>query len=169
LFWNIQVRNNGKYALIDTTGKVIKSLSASEVFAPSCGRILFEENGKYGYYDYKGNIAIPAIYTIANPFYEGIAIVCDNVKQSYGAINTKGAIVILCQYKRLEPFSEGFTMAQTNTKQWVYLNHKDDPAIADTFDTAYPFNEGLAIVSKGNKSFVIDKAGATQFYLPDKS
>lgn len=161
------VKNNGKYALMDTTGKTIKSLSANEVFAPSCGRILFEENGKYGYYDYKGNIDIPAIYTIANPFYEGIAMVCDNVKQLYGAINTKGAVIIPCQYKRLEPFSEGFTMAQTNTKQWLYLNHKGDTAIADTFDIAYPFSEGLAIVTNDNKSFVIDKSGATIFYLPN--
>jgi hypothetical protein len=161
------VKNNGKYALIDSIGKTIKPLSANEVFVPSCGRILFEEKGKYGYYDYKGNIAITPNFVTANSFYEGVAVVCNNSNNLYGAIDAKGDLVIPCQYKRLEPFSEGCTIAQTNTKQRVYLNHKGDRAIADTFDTAYPFNEGLAIVSQGNKSFVIDKAGATQFYLPD--
>lgn len=163
------MKYNGKYTLIDTTGMITKNLSGNEMFNPSCGRILFEENGKYGYYDYKGNIAIAPSFVTANSFSEGFAIVSNNSNKLYGAINTKGELIIPCQYKRIEPFSEGLSMVQTNTKQWVYLNHKGDKAIADTFDMAYPFNEGLAIVSKAHKSFIIDKSGASQFYLPNEA
>lgn len=51
---------------------------------------------KWGYIDKKGKLKIPAIYDGANPFSEGLALVCDTDDNgtgiTYYVINTKGKI-----------------------------------------------------------------------------
>lgn len=83
---------NGKYYLIDKTGKIVFNpdlLSSGKVSTVNNGIFYVYKNGKYNYYDTKFNLL--ASYEYATPFYDGYAYVSKT--GNYGAgvdvVNTR--------------------------------------------------------------------------------
>ena len=73
----------------------------------------FIENGKIGYIDVNGNVAIKPIFNGAGDFSEGLAAVRINGK--YGYIDTTGKFVIPQQFDYAMPFHEGFAVVYNDS------------------------------------------------------
>ncbi len=115
---------------------------------------IFDQNGKRGFKDKKGNIVIPAKYDDAYPFSEGLAGVYVNGK--YGFIDKNDNMVIPAKYVFAYPFSEGLAMVKINDK-WGCIDKNDNMVIPAKYVLAYPFSEGLAMVEINGKCGFIDK------------
>jgi hypothetical protein len=97
----VKTNDTGAYQIINNKGQVIKTLPA-DIFLESkkfsSGLLKFEKNGRYGFFDKTGNIAIQPKFEEVTDFYEGLARVktfsIENNKTLYGYINTKGDLII---------------------------------------------------------------------------
>lgn len=92
----------GEFALIDPQGAVLHTYKFPYVGNPGDGLLAFQEteNGKYGYLDTGGSVAIQPRYTAALPFSGGRAVVntAENYGNAYGLIDKQGKLVIPAQY-----------------------------------------------------------------------
>ncbi|MFP4662465.1 MAG: WG repeat-containing protein [Halanaerobiales bacterium] len=106
---------------IDKDGEfVIKPMIVDNYYDEfSEGLARFEEDGKIGFFNQKGQVVIDPIYEYAHPFKNGFAQVARGVKKErmgeytfievdkWGFINKKGELAIPYRYdKVLSPFSE---------------------------------------------------------------
>lgn len=119
------------------------------------GRIMFCLNGMYGYLDRNGNLAIPAIFTCAHPFSEGLALVSTskmprhynsaewkNVR--YGFIDTSGEFVIPQKFNYGSSFHDG--LARMNVVgDSIYIDRTGEVVLKPKIKENYgDFHEGLA-------------------------
>lgn len=75
----------------------------------------FKKDGKLGFLNATGEIAIPAIYDFASFFVDGIACVSIHDKYGkykYGGINTDGILVIPCIYDNIFYFENGIALVE---------------------------------------------------------
>jgi len=115
---------------------------------------IFDQNGKRGFKDKKGNIVIPAKYDAAYPFSEGLAGVYVNGK--WGFIDKNDNMVIPAKYDPAYPFSEGLAKVYVNGK-WGFIDKNDNMVIPAKYDSADSFSEGLGTVYVNDKWGFIDK------------
>lgn len=175
------VRSDGKYGVIDMKGKEIIPCTHEHIYDCSEDMFLYrtkdeDYNYWYGWLDKKGNVVIEAQYSDAGPFNDGLALaIRKNDKKSwineYAFINKKGEIVVdFNTYAMMKSFSEGLAAVNVendNKDVWGYINTKGEVVIAPTYGYAYPFCDGVAIVGKNDKNFVIDTKGEVVF-IPEK-
>jgi hypothetical protein len=121
-------------------------------------------NGKWGYINTKGQVAIPFTFDGAEDFHEGLASV--SVKGNYGYIDEKGNFIIKPAYKCSYMFSEGLAAVQDKNGKWGYINKSGKVIIKPVYDEANNFSEGLAYVKAGGTQKFIDKNGNTAFVIP---
>lgn len=87
----------------------------------SCGVLLLEKNGKYGFMDYTGKWIAQPIYTYAQPFIEGLAVIgFEDGKK--GMIDTDGNIIMPFRYDYLSNLSSGVFTAFTKAEGWTIFN-----------------------------------------------
>ncbi len=95
------VKEGGPVFLIDKTGKEVASLAkAGSKQVKAVGKyfsdgllLFFNEDGKFGYFNAKGEVAIEAQFTLAMPFHEGVALVTKSKEgetPTYFAIDVTG-------------------------------------------------------------------------------
>ena len=175
------VRSDGKYGVIDMKGKEIIPCTHEHIYDCSEDMFLYrtkdeDYNYWYGWLDKKGNVVIEAQYSDAGLFNDGLALaIRKNDKKSwineYAFINKKGEIVVdFNTYAMMKSFSEGLAAVNVendNKDVWGYINTKGEVVIAPTYGYAYPFCDGVAIVGKNDKNFVIDTKGEVVF-IPEK-
>jgi hypothetical protein len=136
-------------------------------------------NGKIGYIDIKGKIAIDPqfapVNTILNlvpelpdffEFSEGRAMACPlkDGPGGYGYIDKKGKMVIENRFASVDFFSEGLAVVSLEREGalYGYIDKSGKMVIKPQFEIALPFREGLALVTKDkNDMFWIDKKGKT--------
>lgn len=97
------------YFLIDlNSGKLIgkKYNSFQSVDKFSCDRALFSENGKYGYLNCNGEIAIKPIFDDANSFINDYAVVKKGDK--WGIINLDGEVIVPIKYEEIKNIQRDF-------------------------------------------------------------
>lgn len=104
----------------------------------------YMENGKTGFRDLDGNIAVKAIYESAEMFSEGYSAV--EVNKKWGLINEKGEYIIKPQYDFLGGVHNGLISFSQNDKDG-FLDTQGDVAIEPNFHWAGEFSEGLCAVS----------------------
>jgi len=121
---------------------------------------------KYSYIDKSGNIAFNIETELVYPFSEGLAAIYEN--GSYGFIDKTGKIVVKPQLGAgtSHTFSEGLCKVFIRTDEGfklAYIDKTGTVVIKPNFDNGYDFNNGLALVYKGNypktTSAYIDKKG----------
>ena len=175
------VKSDGKYGVIDMKGKEIIPCTHEHIYDCSEDMFLYrtkdeDYNYWYGWLDKKGNVVIEAQYSDAGLFNDGLALaIRKNDKKSwineYAFINKKGEIVVdFNTYAMMKSFSEGLAAVNVendNKDVWGYINTKGEVVIAPTYGYAYPFCDGVAIVGKNDKNFVIDTKGEVVF-IPEK-
>lgn len=70
------VRIDEAYGMIDTTGRTVLPFEYEDVVGGfNNGLVLVKAQGRFGYADMSGRLAIPLIYRLAQPFSEGLAAV----------------------------------------------------------------------------------------------
>ncbi len=174
------VKSNGKYGVINMKGKEIIPCTHERIYDCSDGMFLFytkdeDYNYWYGFLDKTGKVAIEPQYKDAEGFSDGLALVKKDAKDSWvddhAFINKKGEIVVdFKTYTRMKSFSDGLAAVNIDNDDkdvWGYINTKGEVVIAPTYDYTYPFSDGVAIVGKNDKEFLIDKKGEVAF-IPGK-
>ncbi len=89
------------------------------------GVFLLKKGDKYGFLDYTGRWIADPVYTAAEPFCEGLAVVTDASGKS-GVIDTAGNVVIACEFERIEGASGG-VLALYRDGEWTLLVKKAVP------------------------------------------
>lgn len=128
-------------------------------------RFIILENGLYGYVDRTGKAVIPARFSRADEFSDGLASVSD--KDFFGYIDETGKVVLDLKGMRFQGFprrfSEGlasFSRGETNGRiKWGYIDKTAKIVIEPQFDEANDFSDGMARVKQYGKYTFIDKAG----------
>ncbi|MBL0046948.1 MAG: WG repeat-containing protein [Bacteroidetes bacterium] len=124
----------------------------------------------WGYANLKGEIILKADYVKCWKFSEeGLALIYDVKEKQFYFINLKGERLKteIEGYRMKEGFglnfnTEGFVDGMALVKylnKWGYLNAAGKLAIKAQYDDASYFNKGFATAKRGDKFFVLNKAG----------
>lgn len=125
---------------------------------------IFDENGKCGFIDSTGNVAIPPQYDELGLFSEGLAHV--TVNGAKGFIDTTGNLIIEPHFSWAAGFYEGLAAVQLSPDGKIgYINKRGEMVIPTQFDYASYFSDGLALIGKieefGMVYGYINKSGET--------
>lgn len=114
---NIIRVNSSKEVLLDKSGNQFPLPSGYELEAYSDGMIMLSRNGLYGFADYTGKWIAQPIYTAAEPFSEGLAVLTLPDGRC-GMIDTAGNIVLPFGYKHISSCSSGVITAYSDENGW---------------------------------------------------
>ena len=103
------------------------------------GLARFVKNNKFGFFDTKARIVVPATYDFATPFKEGRAVVCNGCK----------------------PYTEGEYILYKGGK-WGFIDTAGKVIIPLQYDSAEMFQGGRAVVVLDGKTMTIDTRGVVQ-------
>jgi len=119
------------------------------------GMAVIKKDGKWGFVNERGIIAVPLMYDLTQDFSEGLAIVekIGAFGAKYGYIDKNGNEVIPLIYTDAEPFSGGF--AAVENKLWGYIDTNGDEAFPFVYSYARSFYDGLALVNTSLVSYEI--------------
>ena len=119
---------------------------------------LLNKDGKFGFIDRAGNVAIDFIYDYATEFREGRAVV--EKDGMWGCVDGEGKIAVPFEYEgaRWNSFCDGIAWMVKNGKVGA-IDADGNTVIPFEFDSSKGFNEGLASVEKDGEKCFIDRAG----------
>lgn len=156
---------HGTFGVIDKSGNyVVEPVNRAPLlhfdnmqFDYHEGLAMLEVNGKYGFMDLAGNIAVQPEYENAWYFSHGLARVNKNGKCGY--INQSGEMVIALQFVFGWGYSEGLAAVQLRVSfrdqktgkkvsrlRWGYIDTLGNMVIPPQFSSASEFHDGLALV-----------------------
>jgi|LSQX01.3.fsa_nt_gb hypothetical protein len=171
----------GHHGVIDKTGKLIGDLGTDTVVGMSDDTVLFLQNTggyttRYGYKTLDGKILLKAVYSDAQRFEDGLAIV--NASQEYtnmfGVINKKGEFVIPPKYSMITYLGGGI-FAVPETVDFYYGEHFLPKALFDkngTQLTDFKFYDlerlenGLISVTDDRSTYLVDDKGNEAGKIP---
>jgi hypothetical protein len=131
-----------------------------------------EGNGKAGYIDHSGKIAIPLRFDEVRPFSEGLAGV--RVDDDWGYIDTSGKFVIKPQLFEISPFSGGIASVGVYFPKkkvidgqvgfYSYIDRTGKLITDERFGVAFDFSDGVAkVLTWDYKHVFIDRTGRHVF------
>lgn len=126
------------------------------------GLAVIINNGKFGYINTNGEIAIPAQFDYASMFYNGFAEVEITGKSCF--INTQGEKQFEPKFEEIRPYGEGFAGFKQLGK-YGFINAKGDLMMQPYYDDVAYFVNGLCPVRKGQNWGAINKEGKLIFKL----
>jgi hypothetical protein len=145
------VQTGTKLAYVDATGQLAlhpEQLPAGTLHRPfHDGRAAVRVGQVYGYIERTGKLAIPARYTTAEDFSEGLAVVCDPSSCAY--IDTRGSAVLGPGLMGGAPLREGVAPAYRAMgmgRKRVWLLTRDGRRIPGEFEDTGNMSEGLIAV-----------------------
>jgi hypothetical protein len=106
----------------------------------------------YGYINIEGEIIIPAQFSTAAQFSEGLAAVQDKETKLWGYIEESGKLIIPYQFSKASYFSKGLAaILHSSYPYGAYLNKKGKVAIEGKkkFIISEPFVNGVSMVQTG--------------------
>jgi hypothetical protein len=142
------VTQAGRQRYINKTGEVLFH-NEWDWISGICieGRIVFTEHGRDGFLDKSGGVAIPAFYSDAELFSEGIALV--KAKGKKLAIDLEGNVLFrVPPHEWVGHFREGLLKFKLHGK-FGFLDRAGNVVIENRFTEAEDFSEGLAAVGEG--------------------
>ncbi|MBE9201637.1 MULTISPECIES: WG repeat-containing protein [unclassified Nodularia (in: cyanobacteria)] len=116
----------------------------------------FKHREKHGYKNKLGKIVIPAQFSKAYEFSEGLALV--KIDLHWGYINLTGKLVINNKFDWAECFSQGISRVKFGNK-YGYINLSGKAIIPVKYDYIEKFSENLAAVKVGKKWGYINLSG----------
>ncbi len=129
-------------------------------------RVIYSENGLYGFKDGNGDVVVPATY--ANVWKYGsdgyAKVKASNNKM--GLIDHSGKLVVPTRYNEIYPFSDGLARVYYNGR-YGFVDTSGNEVIAPAYKDAYNFSSGHALVAKGSKWGFIDKTGTEKNFSYD--
>jgi hypothetical protein len=173
------VRDGDRGGFIDHQGKFVFEvpLDVTLGFHEGVAGVLWK--GTLTYFDRTGKkIAVPGDYgPKSNSFSEGLVPI--SIKGKWGFMDRTGKLAIEPQFEDAENFSEGLAPVKVSsadtvwcpadaagnragsTMMYGYIDKTGRMVIPAVFNSAEPFSEGLAAVSKCDQAYFIDKTGKT--------
>lgn len=173
------VRDGERGGFIDHQGKFVfdVSLDVTLGFHEGMAGVLWK--GTLAYFDRTGKkLAPPADFgPKSNSFSEGLVPI--SVGGKWGFMDRAGKLVIPAKFEDAENFSAGLAPVKVHneetvwcpadesgnrsgaTMMWGYIDKSGETVIPAVFNSADPFSEGLAAVSKCDQAYFIDKGGKT--------
>lgn len=173
------VKQGGKWGLIDKKGQLKTPLRYDYIGLTSKSRyentyqksrdrpyfshglIRAEQQGKCGFLDTFGKVAIPLKYEQVWNFSAGLAGVVQGGKA--GFVDTKGKIKIPLKYDYVWSFSNGLAVVEKNNKLGA-INTTGQLIVPVAYDKIMPLDNGQWIVHKLGQQGVIDSTG--KFVIP---
>jgi hypothetical protein len=149
----------GLYGIADTNGLVLSEPMFEEMPVFGDGMFRIRINGKYGFADAEGKVVIQPQWEFAVAFSEGKAIVSMHANSSI--IDKKGNILAgnLGDGTGMYRFFSNRARCRSNDGQYGYMDATGKRVVPPTFDSGDDFQDGAAIIGKGNKYGLIDTAG----------
>lgn len=139
-----------------------------ELASSETTNITIPQKPVYGYFNAKGQWAIPPVYSLAGdfkpvdktpdaPIFARAQWLDRNDQLKWGYVNNKGENIIANQYDWASDFSEGMAIVampvevrdQPIGQQYGYINTKGETVIKPQYEEAEPFKDGLAKVWDG--------------------
>lgn len=154
--WMVK-KEDGVYYALDIAGKTL-TYSGEWDWLDSFGDglALVEKNGKWGYINTSGELAISCEWDVASSFSEGLARVQKDDKCGY--INTSGEVVIPLEWAVANNFIDGLALVEKDGK-YGYISATGEAVIPLEWDDAYDFGNGLAYVEKDGKYGYVTTSG----------
>lgn len=148
---------NEKYVFSDLKKKIVIETKYDDAYLPKEDLIRVRLDGKWGFLDKTGNIAIPIKYEEAGDFTEE-GLVTAKLNGKYGYIDKTGNEVIPFKYDDANDFHEGLASVKTNG-EWNLIDKMDKVITPLKYDEGVHFSkdEGLARVKLNGKYGYIDK------------
>ncbi|MEK8129059.1 WG repeat-containing protein [Paenibacillus filicis] len=148
---------DGKVGLVGRTGELLPPVYES-ITGPNEGVFIIQKGGLYGYVDAKGKPLTELIYSEANSFSDGLALVKWDGKA--GFLNHQGEIRFVTDNPSdySHSFSEGLVSFRQDGKVG-YMDTFGNITISPKYREAWPFDQGLAFVRKDDKWGYIDHTG----------
>ena len=107
--------------IVDRSGKPFYIPDEYTIKAYSNGMILLENNGYYGFMNYLGEWIANPIFTYAQPFYEGVAVIgLENGKRAL--IDTQGNLIAKFKYDLITNCTGGIVTLFEKDHGWTILN-----------------------------------------------
>ncbi|MCL1858048.1 MAG: WG repeat-containing protein [Oscillospiraceae bacterium] len=107
--------------IVNIYGKPFYIPEDYNIKAYSDGMILLEKNGYYGFMNYLGEWVANPIFTYAQPFYEGVAVIgLENGKKAL--IDTQGNLVAKFKYNAITNCTGGIVALFEKDQGWTILN-----------------------------------------------
>ncbi|MFH5183878.1 WG repeat-containing protein [Paenibacillus sp. TAB 01] len=162
---------DGEYALIGLNGQRLAVYPYAFVGPLGDGLLAFqkETNGKYGYLDEKGKVAIAPAFTGAMAFQDGRAVVntAEDYGSRYGLINRSGAFVIQPGYNEIRQLGDrrvalgkAIDPEQPFIGSSLAIASDEGRQLTDyLYNDVEDFHNGLASVSDSKQTFFIDRSG----------
>lgn len=171
------VRGEDGWILINKEGKQLNSTKLQVLSNYSNGYARGQqspwETGKWGYIDKEGNMVIPAVYSFAFDFSEGLAAVKLRGFMDFALgwsdgnvqyIDTSGNTVIAPSFNFAEKFKDG--RADTYTDKHVFIDKTGKP-VFEAFSPQSGFSEGyMPVRLNDNKYAYVDVEGRTAINGP---
>lgn len=154
------IKPNGKYFLKLSEPSEEYDIVTYEPFRGELARIRMDGDVPYyGYLNKEGVIALHIDYLEAEPFSEGLAVVCKDDNYKYEFINTKGEVAFTQNYDSIGSFSEGLAPVRRGGVggKEGFIDKKGNIKIPLTYQDARPFSDGLAAVKQNDLWGFIDK------------
>ena len=150
-----------KYGLIDSLGRVALQLAFEEVGSFREGLLAVKQDGLWGFVDRHGREAVPCAYRAVENFSEGKAAVKQGRK--WGFVNPR--VEIDFRFIRVGNFQSGLAWFFDGSK-YGFIDERGAVAIPAQFDRAYDFEGPVARVVRDAKFGLIDRQG--RFVLKPK-
>jgi WG containing repeat len=173
------VRDGDRGGFIDHQGKFVFDVPLDVTLGFHEGMVGVLLNGTLTYFDRSGKkIPTPVDYgPKSNSFSEGLVPI--SIRGKWGYMDRTGKLSIAPQFEDAENFSEGLAPVKVrsadtvwcpadaagnrsgSTMMYGYVDKTGKLVIPAVFNTAAPFSEGVAAVTKCDQAYFIDKAGKT--------
>jgi len=151
------VNTDGKWGLIDNTGKVLIPTKFTDLNNIVDGVAAVMVDGKWGLLNSNGVQVLP-------PKYDGIGwiqatkLVQARMGKKLGMIDLTGKEVVPVQYDEMKDTVEGMTPVQMDGK-WGFIDPTGKLAIPLKYADASVFADGAALVTIDGKKLLVDKTG----------
>ena len=147
------------HRFIDRTGAFVEDPGPIRFATGTPGELIpFQQDGKMGYVDATGKVVIPAEFTSALPFSDGLA--CASKGGPYGFIDKTGEFVIPPRFEYSNDFSEGLAGVPLGAKAWGFIDRTGKVILPARFNWIYGgFRHGIVQVALDGKAGYINTKG----------
>lgn len=148
-----QVRYNGLYGIIDSTGKEILPIEYSELDDRHEELYLAKKDDKYGFIKPSGEIVIPFMYDACYHFWDN-SLAPVKLGKKWGLINKENVFVVDTTYDDMFSFQKEILRVRLNGKTG-FLNKQGDIFIDLKYDDADAYYKSEVLRVKLNDKYAI--------------
>jgi hypothetical protein len=155
----VAVKSAGNWGFLDQRGELLP-LRFDEVGPFREGLAPVRQGLRWGFVGTAGTIAVPVMFDQVDAFHGGVAIVSQESR--FGVVDPEGRFVVKPRFEAIRPADSVFYDNRalfTLFDKKGYASRAGNIAVPPRFDSALPFSEGLAAVTRGDETGYIDTTG----------